>query len=71
LLESPVLLPQGEVFEYNFDLYRFKDLNFSIVPKIEIELLDTTIFLRTPSTVNFIDEISKEAILDMIVEEEM
>ena len=66
LLENSVLLHQGEVFDYRFDLSNFDHLNFAIVPKIELEFQDTPVFLRTPNATNFIDDISKEDIVALI-----
>ena len=66
LLENSVLLNPGETFDYRFDLSYFENINFSIVPKIELEFLDAPIFLRTPSAINFIDDISKEDVIAYI-----
>lgn len=62
ILEDYVLLSQGEAFDCRFDLSFLDDVNFSIVPKIEIEFLDNPIFLRTPSSIHFVDDIMKEDI---------
>lgn len=70
-LRAPVLLLPEDVFDYSFDLHQFEHLNFSIVPKVEIEFSEATVFLRTPNNINLIDDISKEVLLNMIIEEEM
>jgi len=66
LLDAPVLLKSGEVFDERFDMSMFSNINFSIVPRIDMRKSGESISMRVPNTIEFVDDLAKEDIITLI-----